>query len=407
MKIGKPSSRTIKENTPNKAGIVLANDALPFVFISYRHFDSEKVVPIIKALYDAGVRVWYDDGINAGQKYSAVLQNRIDKCGAVIAFVSEIYMKSPDCLNEVSYAISSAKPVIPIMFDRKLKAQNGFGYVFASDSKLFLSDYTNMNILVERIKSFDSVQNCIGENGVALNESRRDFDPHMYRDYPTDSVELESKKGDLSALYEMGRRFRKKYEVSGKGGELSKALKYYTAVANAGIPEAQYKIGILHCDRQYISKPNYACAREWFERAGNQDYALALAWLGHMEKNGYGVVRNPLNAARHYIRAIHLGIEGGDIKNILNRMIAEKVLYGEDLKRAGAYVPTMIIEDMVAGGLLTMDGVQKYSTADSADALASIMEIGILTLEEMRTYRKEQAEAYLEMLVRAGVLRVI
>ena len=37
----------------------------PYIFISYAHKDSDKVLPIIRELQSRGYRVWYDAGIEA------------------------------------------------------------------------------------------------------------------------------------------------------------------------------------------------------------------------------------------------------------------------------------------------------------------------------------------------------
>ena len=44
--------------------------AEPYVFISYSHADSERVLAIVKAMEKRGYRVWYDAGINAGQQWT-------------------------------------------------------------------------------------------------------------------------------------------------------------------------------------------------------------------------------------------------------------------------------------------------------------------------------------------------
>ena len=38
----------------------------PYLFISYAHKDSERVLPVILSLQEKGFRVWYDEGIEVG-----------------------------------------------------------------------------------------------------------------------------------------------------------------------------------------------------------------------------------------------------------------------------------------------------------------------------------------------------
>lgn len=37
-----------------------------YIFVSYAHKDSAKVLPIIENMQHAGYRIWYDTGIKAG-----------------------------------------------------------------------------------------------------------------------------------------------------------------------------------------------------------------------------------------------------------------------------------------------------------------------------------------------------
>lgn len=38
----------------------------PYVFISYAHANSDRVLPIIRAMQESGISIWFDEGIVAG-----------------------------------------------------------------------------------------------------------------------------------------------------------------------------------------------------------------------------------------------------------------------------------------------------------------------------------------------------
>ena len=48
----------------------------PYIFISYSHSDSDAALKIIKALSEAGFRVWYDNGIEAGTEWPEYIAER-------------------------------------------------------------------------------------------------------------------------------------------------------------------------------------------------------------------------------------------------------------------------------------------------------------------------------------------
>ena len=54
---------------------------LPYIFVSYAHKDSYRVLPIISALQDNGFRVWFDQGIEAGSEWSTFIVTQLKNYG--------------------------------------------------------------------------------------------------------------------------------------------------------------------------------------------------------------------------------------------------------------------------------------------------------------------------------------
>ncbi len=80
------------------------NEKTPFIFISYSHRDSDRVCPIIERLKKEGFNVWYDDGIEPGSEWDENIANHISQCGYFIAFISENYLGSSNCKDELNFA---------------------------------------------------------------------------------------------------------------------------------------------------------------------------------------------------------------------------------------------------------------------------------------------------------------
>ena len=80
------------------------NEKIPFIFISYSHKDSDKVCPIIERLKKEGFNVWYDDGIEPGSEWDENIANHISQCGYFIAFISENYLGSSNCKDELNFS---------------------------------------------------------------------------------------------------------------------------------------------------------------------------------------------------------------------------------------------------------------------------------------------------------------
>ncbi len=89
----------------------------PYLFVSYSHRDTAKVYPILDALYDRKYRMWYDESCETGNDFRDELRHRIEKCEAVILFVSKASMSSPFCGMEVIVARENKKRLYPIYLD--------------------------------------------------------------------------------------------------------------------------------------------------------------------------------------------------------------------------------------------------------------------------------------------------
>lgn len=76
----------------------------PFVFISYSHTDSKKVLPIIKKMQEEGYRIWYDAGIDPGTEWDINIASHVEECGYFIAFISKNYINSSNCKDELNFA---------------------------------------------------------------------------------------------------------------------------------------------------------------------------------------------------------------------------------------------------------------------------------------------------------------
>ena len=80
------------------------NEKIPFIFISYSHKDSDRVCPIIERLKKEGFNVWYDDGIEPGSEWDENIATHISQCGYFIAFISENYLGSSNCKDELNFS---------------------------------------------------------------------------------------------------------------------------------------------------------------------------------------------------------------------------------------------------------------------------------------------------------------
>lgn len=80
------------------------DESKPFLFVSYAHKDTEKVVPIIERLQKEGYNVWYDDGIDPGTEWDENIAKHVINCSYFVAFISKSYIDSDNCKDELNYS---------------------------------------------------------------------------------------------------------------------------------------------------------------------------------------------------------------------------------------------------------------------------------------------------------------
>jgi hypothetical protein len=86
----------------------------PYVFICYAHENAESVYPELVWLRDAGVNVWYDEGIPAGHEWPEELAKGIRGATAMLFFVTPQATFSKHCRSEVSYALNHDVRIVAV-----------------------------------------------------------------------------------------------------------------------------------------------------------------------------------------------------------------------------------------------------------------------------------------------------
>ena len=89
----------------------------PYLFVSYSHRDTAQVYPILDALSDRKYRIWYDESCETGNDFRDELRHRIEKCEAVVLFVSKSSMESHFCGMEIIVARENQKRLYPVYLD--------------------------------------------------------------------------------------------------------------------------------------------------------------------------------------------------------------------------------------------------------------------------------------------------
>lgn len=87
-----------------------------YIYISYAHRDFEMVEPFLNEFYKRGYNIWYDIGIEVGTEWIEYNANKLVNCQVALLFLTENYVNSVQCRNELTFAVSNRKNVIAIKF---------------------------------------------------------------------------------------------------------------------------------------------------------------------------------------------------------------------------------------------------------------------------------------------------
>ena len=93
------------------------NGNAPYLFASYAHKDSERVLPFIEELDRCNYRLWYDAGINVGTNWPEVVARHLLDSNKVIFFISGNFLNSQNCIREVNYAVAERKEMLCVLID--------------------------------------------------------------------------------------------------------------------------------------------------------------------------------------------------------------------------------------------------------------------------------------------------
>ena len=117
-----------------------------YIFVSYSHADSGRVLGIVAAMEERGYRVWYDEHIQAGKQWTAELADRIAGCEIFMPFISASFAASEYCMQEVRHAKKRKRVIAPLLLEKGdfpeeleflLENRQRFSLVSKTDDKLY------------------------------------------------------------------------------------------------------------------------------------------------------------------------------------------------------------------------------------------------------------------------------
>jgi hypothetical protein len=86
-------------------------------FVTYARANSAIVLSTIEKITKSGFKLWYDKGITPSSTWTDEIANAIIDSSIVIAFISKEAMESAYVRNEIEFALSKQKKILPVYLD--------------------------------------------------------------------------------------------------------------------------------------------------------------------------------------------------------------------------------------------------------------------------------------------------
>lgn len=84
-----------------------------YVFVCYAHDERKIVLEQIEWLRANGFEIWFDEAIEAGNRWSEDLARAVEGCAVVLFFLSPRSTSSRYCLDEIHFALECGRPIVP------------------------------------------------------------------------------------------------------------------------------------------------------------------------------------------------------------------------------------------------------------------------------------------------------
>ena len=143
----------------------------PYIFISYAHDDSRRVLPIISYIANQEYRIWFDQRIEVGTKWAEVIAQRLNQSACFMAFITDNYLQSDNCMDEIEHAKNKKIPIL-IIYLEDLQIPDWFLMRYGRTQAIYYKEYNTQNEFFERIYASSILANCRREDEVDILYSK-------------------------------------------------------------------------------------------------------------------------------------------------------------------------------------------------------------------------------------------
>lgn len=283
-----------------------------YIFLSYSHVDRDMLNVISSKLINDGYRIWYDDGINPGSEWSEDIAIRIEKAKIFLAFITNEYIRSENCRDELSYARENSLTIILVFLKEGVEFPSGMKLRNHRRQQLYYYKYTDKQEFYNKLYKAEGVSAC------AINSNAKKIEAAISVEEETDSKSINidsyralSQKGNAEATYKLANCFETGNQVD---MDKSKAYMLYELAKDQGSVEALTALGRFY-NYGIACKRNKKKSLKYYLEAAERGDGEALDIIADFYENGDNVRKNKKKSWEFRMKAYEAGniASAGDI----------------------------------------------------------------------------------------------
>lgn len=253
----------------------------PYIFISYSHKDTDKVMPIVERLDKDGYRVWYDEGIRIAESFNSVIAERIGNCAFMVLLISDNYIVSEYCKKELNFADAEKKKLIGI-YARGVKLTPRFKMLRANIQGID-EPYSYDDEFFEKLYNAEDISKCLKVGNTNTTQKIKYDNGDVYEGEMLNGM----KNGQGKMIYANGNIYEGEWQDDFQNGRGKMTY------ANGNVYEGEWKNFIDTQFKSFINGITFEREiREIFPHGnGKMTYADGNIYEGEWKngkKNGYG-----------------------------------------------------------------------------------------------------------------------
>ncbi len=142
----------------------------PYIFVSYSHRDMQFVHQVISYLQNAGYRVWFDGGIEAGSEWPEYIANHLEGCVCVLSFISNTFVASDNCKRELNFSQNLQKPMLNVHIE-EVSLTAGMRMQLGLSQAMYRSNFRSDEEFMEALSRARILEPCL-EKPVKKEETK-------------------------------------------------------------------------------------------------------------------------------------------------------------------------------------------------------------------------------------------